>query len=77
MILRLNLFVTDEDKTVLKDLYIDGNAITGFFIPDKLPEDVYIDGEPVNIFYNGDMLTVLQTKKLIDFLMLNFVNEAV
>ena len=77
MILRLKLFVSYDDKTVLKDLYVNAETITGFFVPDKLPEDEDIEGDCVNIFYNGDMLTVLQDRKLVDFLTLNFVNEAI
>ena len=75
MILKLKIFIDHEGETILKDLYINADAITGFFVPDKLPEDEGRDC--VNLFYNGDMLTVLQEKKLINYLTENFVRQAV
>ena len=63
--MKLLLYTEDEftDSSLYVNTWIDENEIKGFYIPrvdDEIP--------CINLFYNGDVITVVQNEELVDFL---------
>ena len=60
----------EDDEFDWRDLYINENEITGFYMPDD-----EIDTDPsVNILLNGSVFTFKQSTELLTFLSKRFVN---
>ena len=73
MIFKLKMLVDFGEGNEFTDIWFDGNEIDGFFVGQ--PTD---DGQPtIQIFFNGDMATILQEDHIVEYLKKAFVNRAV
>lgn len=74
MILKLKLFTEDEEGIFdYLDFYCDSDGIMGFYVPKKDVEQVE---NTINLFYMGQVITVIQSDILINYLKQEFVDYA-
>ena len=64
---------SEQGSSSLKDLYLDMDSISGFFIDEKDEEDSHIEGDFVTILHSGQWTVILQEKHIIEYLTAKFV----
>lgn len=74
--LKVLYYSDDSPESSLKDLYLNVESISGFYIIDKSSEDEHIEGDFVTLCHEGQWTTVLQQKHITDYLTENFVEKS-
>lgn len=67
----------DHEQSYLKDLYLNVDVISGFYIPEKHEEDEHIEGEFITLIHDGHWTNVLQEPHIVKYLTDNFVNKSI
>tara|TARA_R110002167_G_scaffold331706_1_gene538364 strand:+ start:14715 stop:15137 length:423 start_codon:yes stop_codon:yes gene_type:complete len=82
---KVKLWVSEDpdaenpDATIFKDMFLDVNQITGFYIPDREPDNIDEDGRPIDgitLFAGGGVISVKSEEHIKDYLYDNFVVKA-
>ena len=71
-VFKLKLLTDSVDNNGFKDLYVQADSITGFYIPEKKK-----DYDCINIFHDGGISTILSEKHIQEYLTKNFVNNCI
>lgn len=63
----------DDEKSILKDFYLDVETISGFFVPVKHEEDSHIEGEFITVIHQGNWTNILQERHIVEYLTNKYV----
>lgn len=74
IIYKLKFWIVDDDIKEWIDLWFDVSKITGFYLP---KEEVYEEAMGINIFFEGDIITIMQEKHIMKYLLENFVDKEI
>ena len=75
LIYKLEYYVDEEDSEIRSlPVYLDVEKISGYLIPEPSSEKSW---KTINIFFEGDVFTIVQEQYIIDYLQKRFVDKAV
>lgn len=72
--LKIVTYDEEENETFIKDLYLDVDKISGFYIPDTRDDEMHL-GLQINIFVDGYLMSILQEPHITKYLTERFVDN--